>query len=173
MLVLASPGAPTAGEPGRQYVMASLIGSGRPLRPCVWRSGANLSPSSGRRPLVRCGAATTAGSIGLRCSAVWHRSPRAITTPLLLLPKPCPTTAFYCRPDASVGTAAGSHNTDGSLFYPIQEPRDYDLQGPMVRRVAVFHCINSISNKASSASMTTSAWKLRYSTCTDARGFWW
>jgi hypothetical protein len=104
---------------------------------------------------------------------VWHRSPRAITTPLLLLPKLRPTTAFYCRPDGSVGAVVGSHNTDGSLFYPVQEPSDHDLQGPMVRKVAVFQCISSISNKPSSASMTTSAWKLRYSTCTDARGFWW
>jgi len=44
---------------------------------------------------------------------------------------------------------------------------------PLVRRVAVFHCTSSISDKPSSASMTTSARKFRCSTCTYARGFWW
>ena len=47
MLAPASPRAPTAGGPGRRCVTASLTGSGRPLRPCAWRTGANLSPLFG------------------------------------------------------------------------------------------------------------------------------
>src|SRR5262244_1114960 len=117
MLAPASPRALTAAERGRQCVTASLTGSGRPLRPCAWRTGANLSLSSGPRPPVKYGAATTAVSIGLRCSAVWHRSPRAITTPPLSRPKQRLATAFYCRPNAPVG-AAHISPTSVEMLYP-------------------------------------------------------
>ena len=60
----ASPGARTAGRPGRSCGAGCPIASGLPSRRCVWRTGGHRSRSSPRRRRVRRGAATTAASSG-------------------------------------------------------------------------------------------------------------
>ena len=60
----ASPGARTAGRPGRSCAAGCPTACGPPSRRCVWRTGGHRSRSSPRRRPARCGAATTAASSG-------------------------------------------------------------------------------------------------------------